>query len=414
MLVPKHVFAVGKCAAKEQGRYAINGVLLKRDNEGKPHAVATDGKMLIAATWAEDKEDEFPETGIQGKPIENSMDVIVPLNSWNEMGRNVPKKSTRRGLMNAQVRREGNNIYSAATNLEQTKNTHAREVPGVFPKYEQIIPRFEAAAVVCVRAEYLAQIACAMAEAAGSEQEEVYIAIQQDPSRPLLLASRSPNNKVVGVLMPIGSNAKQHVQFINEAVRAVTGKKLDAVTLKAKPLTKADFSAFVADHRPMGKWHWTGVNGVLTQAHAEMNGSFEHFRKWFAEVGAPSHADSIKNWSPEPGSPIPAHGSWKEAAEANGERVIGKPEAPAETSPPEGAEVPEEAETPPEAQETRSAGFGAEEGPDPDETQELSPEEAALMHQLQEAQAQLQKLAAEQEKLKDKVQHVNRLKRLAS
>ena len=58
MLIPKRIFAISKAAAKDQERYAMNGVCLQRTPDGRPLAVATDGHRLVVATWPEGKSEE--------------------------------------------------------------------------------------------------------------------------------------------------------------------------------------------------------------------------------------------------------------------------------------------------------------------------------------------------------------------
>ena len=54
MQIPRLALNVGRCASNDDGyRYALNGVALESDSDGC-HAVATNGKMMIAATWPGD------------------------------------------------------------------------------------------------------------------------------------------------------------------------------------------------------------------------------------------------------------------------------------------------------------------------------------------------------------------------
>ena len=51
MLLPKAVCKLRDIATSEPTRYAIDGVLLERDADGKARAVATDGRRLIVVEY---------------------------------------------------------------------------------------------------------------------------------------------------------------------------------------------------------------------------------------------------------------------------------------------------------------------------------------------------------------------------
>ena len=63
MLIPKWLFGakITKLADSEASRYALAGVKLERSKEtGRPIAVTTDGRRMLAVTWEERDASEHP------------------------------------------------------------------------------------------------------------------------------------------------------------------------------------------------------------------------------------------------------------------------------------------------------------------------------------------------------------------
>lgn len=356
MLVPKNIFAVGKVAAKEQGRFAINGVCLDRTPDGRPLAIATDGRRLIAATWAEGK--DLPE----GLTLKDDVkgETIVPLDAWKEIEKNVPKWVPRPSLKVAAVGLSGEQIEAVSTDMASVKRSSSKVAAGIFPKWKQVLPRYDTPTCISFNPKYLAEVAEAVAEAAGVDEDypTVTLAIQ-DYNKPGLIVAHGPNGTAVGVLMPVAADDKhdsqaKQVAFVRKCIADLEG-------------------------------------GEIAKALAEK----------------PRKGKSYK--------------SWKEAAESNGERVIGKACCDATEPQPCAACEPVTAQTPTvegqaekspaEATETRSAGFGAE--PDEPETAEYHAELEAMRLKVLEIQAQTAALNAQNDSLKSKVQQATRLKRLA-
>lgn len=353
MLVPKQVFAVGKVAATEQGRYAINGVQLERTPDGRPLAVATDGKRMIAAVWHEDPKhgDDWPaEAQVPGQDI-GTDGAIVPLELWKQIAKGIPAKTMRPGLKQAQVKLEGRQVNAVTSNLLEHRKTGGLVVEGVFPKFRQVIPKGEKKAYITFNAKYLAEVALAVAEAAGprpdGKEQTVTLAIE-DESRAALIVAGTPGASVLGVLMPCWdkeAKAGEDGKYVDRIVAEITGGEVaKALAEKAKRKAKVEAECCAEDEQVP-----------------------------CAECGPVAHVNEV-------------------VAEAFG--MKGMPNV--------------------EVHETRSAGFGAE--PDEaDETQDvpaMSPEEADLLRQIQEQKAKLDAMAKANQDLKTQAQHVNRIKRL--
>lgn len=349
MLVPKNVFAVGKVAAKEQGRYAINGVCLGRTPDGRPLAVATDGKRLVAATWAEGKAEELPADLTAGQDIK--AETIVGLETWNEIGKNVPKKAPRPNLKQAVVGIEGRQVQAVSTDMTNTRRSAGLVVEGAFPKWRQVVPRQDKPMCISFNPKYLAEVAEVVAEAAGVNEDNPVVTLAiEDFSRPALLVAKGPNGTAVGVLMPV---AKQDDN--------------------RKPIDQA---AFV--------------------------------RKCIAELAEGEIAKALAE-TPKKGKVYASsHKSWKEAAEAAcAEPQIGSCCKATEPQPCASCEA-EKPQTMPDVGQTQESPAEATETPN-----EYHAELEALRLKVLEIQAKTAAINRENEALAGKVQQVNRAKRLA-
>ena len=225
MLVPKRIFAISKAAAREQGRYAINGVALQRTPDGRPLALATDGRRLLVATWREEKAADLPEGVMQGQDIQHTPDaeahgltqgVIVPLTAWAEAERSIPRKAPRPILKHAAFGVEGRMVKIGASDLEIAKRNDALAVAGIFPKWRSVLPRYDEDETVCVSVnpKYLAELAQTVADIAGDQDDGSVTLVIKDGKRPLLVVKETPEGAAIGVLMPCGDEKDDHcVQF---------------------------------------------------------------------------------------------------------------------------------------------------------------------------------------------------------
>ena len=257
MFVPKQVFAVGKVAATETGRYAITGVQLERTPDGRPIAVATDGKRMIAATWKEDAAKDFPDFSVPGQDIGQD-GVIVPSSLWNDIAKGIPKRAVRREHKFAQVQVHGQEVQAATTDGGGVKRTGAPKDEGVFPKFRQVIPKGHKKAYITFNARYLAEVALAVAEAAGPRSDGkdtlVTLAIEA-PNRPALIVTRGEDAAVLGVLMPCrdeDAKGSDEEKYVDGLIAEFTGGEIaKALAEKAKRRAKVEAEACCDEQEPV-------------------------------------------------------------------------------------------------------------------------------------------------------------------
>jgi hypothetical protein len=126
----------------EQCRYALGGVLVERDAEGKPHAVATDGRRLHHVTWVEDDAAAMPGLGLDIRP-RPGLAEILPAAAWKAAAKlPMPKRTPKPILQNVLLEESTANgqVKLAATDLERSETQVVRSVEGRFPAWRDVLP----------------------------------------------------------------------------------------------------------------------------------------------------------------------------------------------------------------------------------------------------------------------------------
>jgi len=210
MLIPTQVCKnVGKVAAKETTRYAIDGVLLERRSD---HclAAATDGRMLLRARWSDADHAEYPAVdGLNLEP-QAGFKTLIPSAELADVAKMPPRRPTRRILGRIALDEHTCNGSATfkSTDLSSVQTREVKTVEGHFPMYEDVIPRYRIgfdAIEIGVSPELLIRLLTAMAGAATSDDNRgVRLVVPIRPSSPIFLESRNNEVQATGVLMPVG------------------------------------------------------------------------------------------------------------------------------------------------------------------------------------------------------------------
>lgn len=184
-LVQRTVFAT----ARETSRYAINGVLLKRDGK-KLEMVATDGRRLALSRT------QVPTTKGEGKTSE-SVQCIIPTKALNILGKLArdPEESVRLAITDSRAF-FAFDVTTPAGGKDPDKHGSPRAVlstnlvEGSFPPYEDVIPKDQDKKITANRDD----LASAVRKASVLTNEEsrgVRMAFSKSDKR-LRLTSRAP------------------------------------------------------------------------------------------------------------------------------------------------------------------------------------------------------------------------------
>ncbi len=254
MLIPKEVFAVSKCAARESTRYAINGVSVERDTDGTCRATVTDGHVILSVSWDDAKtRAKFPDVGASIKPVDG-FSSIVDRKHWDKAAKDITNRISepilRHSLLDETTtngRADFRTIQRGKQPLHSTepKQVEAETIEGRFPKWRDIIPDYTIgvdAVEIGVDPKLLATLLRAFSESTTTEDsrsEGVRLVVPISPNRPMVVDSFSDDRKGTGVCMPVNLNG-QYYQGPERAANTPIGqawcmasiiKRLDLDTL---------------------------------------------------------------------------------------------------------------------------------------------------------------------------------------
>ncbi len=215
MLVPGILSKLGNLVARESTRYAINGILLKRDADGKCVAAVTNGRFLCVSKWDDEPiRGEFPVIhGCDSSP-KTDFEVVVDLRQWKSAHKLLPKRTINQTYNRFLVDEHSANgkLTISATDGTATSNCVDDSLELDFPHYEDIVPKYEVgveAVEIGVDPKRLAELLLTMSEVgADVESKGVRLVIPVDPSRPMAIHGRSISEQIesTGVLMPVNLN----------------------------------------------------------------------------------------------------------------------------------------------------------------------------------------------------------------
>lgn len=142
MLIPPKIFPIATCCGEESHRKytAINHVRLERDEQGRPHAIATDGCVLVATTWQEAK--GYP-TG-PDKPDPKTLkgwSATVPAKDWKTATKLVPKRPAPKILQHLVVEEKedyGEQVLGTV-GLHTSHRMTLKSPNNLFPSWQKVL-----------------------------------------------------------------------------------------------------------------------------------------------------------------------------------------------------------------------------------------------------------------------------------
>lgn len=210
MLIPQFVASIVKSAARERSHYALNSVLLAREADGAPVAVASDGRQLVKVTWS-DKGlgPEYP----QRVPLDMSevpgFRVMVPPDALTAAIKSTPKRPSHPILEATVVEESSANgtVRFVTTDLDTDRDVKVRTVEGEYPDYQAVIPPTtrDGENVIGVDPDRLAALCKILSDGAcSSHTRTVRLRVPKDPTHPIVLEASTPEKgSAVAVLMPM-------------------------------------------------------------------------------------------------------------------------------------------------------------------------------------------------------------------
>lgn len=223
MLIPKQVFEVARVAAPRGNweKPELACVNFERDGEGKPLAVAVDGKQLLLVKWEEMPAEDYP--GDVGKTEHvPGFSVMIHRDSCKEAAKLAPGKSalaaTQVILLEEDKPAEGKRTRLAGTDLETVRRLECRLPDASFPDWRRALERTYGDGSISIKLS-AARLACLLdaieAVCGNRTEDEVDLTLSPDAHVPIMLRAESQDRGVraTAVLMPLTLKSEIPAEF---------------------------------------------------------------------------------------------------------------------------------------------------------------------------------------------------------
>lgn len=236
MLLPRGVLSLRNVAAQEKTRYAMNGLLLTRTEDGKARVIATDGKALASVTF-DDAPDVADYPSVEGVKIGRREDkkapfFVLPVHAIQSAEKALPKRAVKppqRLVCVDETMTDEGSVKLATLGADMTPTVASvRAVDGHFPPCDEVIESVQKATNKGIRiginAGILYRLACALAESANAigshvqDTKEPAISLEMSSPQCGITVRVNGRKDVFGIIMPV--NLDTGMQWDVEAWRA--------------------------------------------------------------------------------------------------------------------------------------------------------------------------------------------------
>jgi hypothetical protein len=223
MLLPKQVIALGKIVARD-ARLAYSCIRVERHN-GRPRAMATDGRRAVMFAWDEPDASEFPPIeGLSCKPV-RGFAANVPARILADAVRGMASRICK-PVLNYLLLDESDTslVRVAAATLDNVTRAQAKANEDAFPPIEDVMPTPARDGTlydpsrhgncgfshvrIGVNARQLADTLQVVADLAGDDENHVVVlTVPVAGNRPIRLDARCPDRRATAVVMPVNFTA---------------------------------------------------------------------------------------------------------------------------------------------------------------------------------------------------------------
>jgi DNA polymerase III sliding clamp (beta) subunit (PCNA family) len=207
VLLPANLAGLSKLAAAENARYALTGVRVEKQADGYI-CVATDGRVMAMVSGVSEDPDGFPAGAMAEADIGESTEVVIPIKSWNEAFKGIPRRTPKDILRNVHVKLGAKNSLLTTTDFDEERRTiEARNVDGRYPPYKEVFPKGPAKVSITVDPRLLIKVLTAALDFCDEEQRGVDLEIFSAET-PMLVRKERGSQKFAGVVMPLTREKK--------------------------------------------------------------------------------------------------------------------------------------------------------------------------------------------------------------
>jgi hypothetical protein len=207
--LPANLGALARLADKGAGRYS-SAVQLTA-TAGGYKAVATNGKILGVVTGLSDDSDKYPDLPALASAPNGETCSLVPVKDWAAAFKAAPKprpsyRRQRVGSVLCNVAAViGKDVTTlASTDLERVNVAQPRNVDGLFPDANAVLPKAKdkPKATVLVSAKLLIDLLTAVMAFSGEDRCAVRLDVFA-PERPVRVTAGSESQQFTGLIMPL-------------------------------------------------------------------------------------------------------------------------------------------------------------------------------------------------------------------
>lgn len=264
MLVPKSVISeLLKITYRDSSRYALDSILLERQADGSPVAVASDGQRLVAYTWQEPESHPFKPSDAaprEGFSVLLSAAACKQIKSWKLTTKGpraeelncvyVDEYSTRPQYDKdtGEISERIPTLAIRATDLSANYSIEDATGEGRFPKWRDCMPAERSGSVsVTLDAKLLAEIADVARKLATSEVNNgITLTVRDRESAVKLEVDRRSACRFSAVLMPIHWDCQP--ESVHGAADRIARERQEAA--EAAALAEADEHELVEETSP--------------------------------------------------------------------------------------------------------------------------------------------------------------------
>ncbi len=205
ILLPPNLAGLVKLAATEEGRYAMEGVMLEITPQGY-RAIATNGKVLgVIEGPPVDAFANYPDLPGLAKATNGATSGIIPSEAWTQGFKMIPKKMAKHNpILNSLCCILGaNEVHFGATDLDRAPTSYNRLLEGRFPDYRQVFPREDSVVQITVNPLLLIEVLKVAAAVAPADDCKVTLTIHSPKVPMSVKAKNGTGQSFTGLVMPL-------------------------------------------------------------------------------------------------------------------------------------------------------------------------------------------------------------------
>ncbi len=197
-LLPNNLGTLANVCAKDNTKYAMNGVHLRVHDDNTYRACSTDTKVGLMVTGPCGVADNYPNIPALESAPNGATESLIPAKSWKNSFAAAKKiKTGFKPILQSVATVIGEKVTSlASTNLEAVTFEQPRNIEGRFPPLADVIPNAEKAkSTVAIDADKLKDLLTALVPFTCGEYNRIDLEIHGNEKVNTMLVLRTKNDQ---------------------------------------------------------------------------------------------------------------------------------------------------------------------------------------------------------------------------